>query len=258
MTTTTLVYNPTTFEDMARDALTNLGFGHREEEARYGALDAMPKVMDTRLALDGALDDAVCVSTPRAPFDLHFTSAEVKPGRDDLRDHHTEEQEYVYDEGSAGYDPDATLPIEGDYAYATEEEKATQSLLCAPRESEEEAMEVEEVEAAPSVAAAPAAAVPVVSLRVCLAWQPKMKTWAGAVPAKKTANKNKKDAHLSIKKLRVALPVGVLDNNEEATLAHGTLVKGMAGSKREERVKLIETARQLGRASRAWARAIGR
>jgi hypothetical protein len=54
--------------------------------------------------------------------------------------------------GAAGYDSDATLPIEGEYAYATEEEKAAQRLLLrtpdAPRESEEdegeEAIEKEE------------------------------------------------------------------------------------------------------------------
>jgi hypothetical protein len=169
----------TKIEDMARDALTALGFGHRDyDEACYGALDAMSKTMDTRQALDGTFDDAVGVSTPRAPFDLHFSSAEVRPAHADWRDHHTEEQEWVYDEGAVGYDSDATLPIEGEYAYAMEEEKAAQSLLmCAPatpRESEEEAMDVEEEAAAPSVAAAPAAAAPaVMSVHVCLTWQPK-------------------------------------------------------------------------------------
>ncbi len=75
------------------------------------------------------------------------------------------------------------------------------------------------------------------------------------MPARKPANKKK--ARLSIKKLRVALPVGVLDNNEDVTLAHGALVKGMVGSKHEERVKFLEAARQVGGTSRAWARAIG-
>jgi hypothetical protein len=101
-------------------------------------------------------------------------------------------------------------------------------------------MEVEE--AAPADAATPVSAV-----RIYLSWQSKKKTWAGAVPAEK--------AFLP-KKLRVALPVGVLDNNEEATLAHGALVKGMVGGKREERLELIKTARQLVRASRLWTEAI--
>jgi hypothetical protein len=212
---------------MARDALIALGFGHREDaEARNSALDAIPETMYTRTALDGELNDAVGVSLERVSVD----------------------DEAV---GAAGYDSDATLPIEGEYA--TEEEKALQSLLRAP--AAEETMEVEE--ATPSAAAAQVAA-PVVSVRVCLAWQPKKtrKTWAGAVLAKKAANKKKALLPI-IKKLRMALPVGVLDNNEEATLAHGALVKGMAGSKREMRIKLLEAARQLRRASRAWARAIG-
>ncbi len=81
-----------------------------------------------------------------------------------------------------------------------------------------------------------------------------MKTWAGAVPAKKVRKPAKK-ARLP-KKLRVALPVGFLDNNEESTLAHGTLVKGIAGGKREERNELLKTARQLGGAARLWAKAI--
>jgi hypothetical protein len=67
----------------------------------------------------------------------------------------------------------------------------------------------------------------VVSVRVCLAWQPKKmrKTWAGAVQARKPANKNQNKKARLPKKLRVGLPVGVLDNNEEATLAHGVLKK---------------------------------
>jgi hypothetical protein len=55
----------------------------------------------------------------------------------------------------------------------------------------------------------------------------------------------------------VALPVGMLDNDEEATLAHGVLVKGMAGGKRKERLALLKAARQLGRATRRMGKAIG-
>ncbi len=95
------------------------------------------------------------------------------------------------------YDSDATLPIEGDYAYTTEAERATRHhLLRAP--------------ASPAAAAdAPAAAV---SVRVCLEWQPKMpKTWPGAVPSSASKKTNQKKARRVPKKLRVALPVGVLD-----------------------------------------------
>jgi hypothetical protein len=99
-------------------------------------------------------------------------------------------------------------------------------------------------------------------VRVCLEWQPK-KTWAGAVSARKPkANKKNAKARLP-KKLRVALPVGALDNDEEATLAYGMLVKGMAGGKREERIALLKAARhlkaarQLGRATRRLGKAIG-
>jgi hypothetical protein len=87
------------------------------------------------------------------------------------------------------------------------------------------------------VGAAPAAAAAAQTVRVCLAWQPKTmkKTWTGAVPASKpkTNKQNQKKARLP-KKLRVALPEGVLDNaNEKATLAHGVLAKGLVSCNRE-------------------------
>jgi hypothetical protein len=97
------------------------------------------------------------------------------------------------------------------------------------------------------------------SVRVCLEWQPKMpKTWPGAVPSSASKKAKQKEARRAVpKKLRVALPVGVLDKDEEATLAHGVLVKGMAGGKREERLALLKAARQLGRATRRMGKAIG-
>ena len=103
------------------------------------------------------------------------------------------------------------------------------------------------------------------SVRVCLEWKPKMmpkKTWGGVLPSSSSASKKttkKGKGGRAPKKtllLRVALPVGVLDNGEEATLAHGALVKGMAGAKREERLALLKAARQLGRATRRMGQAI--
>jgi hypothetical protein len=167
-----------------------------------------------------------------------------------------EEEELVWVDG---YDSDATLPSEGDYAFATEAEKKAQSLLLrapgddadAPIESDEEEeamMEVEEEEEAPAAA---------VSVRFCLDWQPK-KTWAGTVPARKTkANKKKSQKALLPKKLRVALPVSVLDKDKEATLAHGVLVKGMAGGKREERNALLKRRASWGSRPGVWARRSG-
>ena len=93
------------------------------------------------------------------------------------------------------------------------------------------------------------------SVRVCLEWKPKMpKTWGGVLPPSSSAIKKKTTKKTLL--MRVALPVGVLDNGEEATLAHGALVKGMAGAKREERLALLKAARQLGRATRRMGQAI--
>ncbi len=93
--------------------------------------------------LDGALNGALDVSTPRAPFDYHFSRDEVaRGGALDWRE--TEEQKervWVDDDEVApsSYDSDGTLPIEGEYAYEAEEDAAAQRLLrapAAPRESE--------------------------------------------------------------------------------------------------------------------------
>jgi DnaJ-domain-containing protein 1 len=227
----------------------------------YGALDSIPRTMDTRgaLDLDDVLDQVADASMPRAPVDLPFTCDDMKPpqayGGAVWSYPNKEEAEQVERVWVDDYDSDATLAIEGDYAFATEaEQKAQRQLLRVPGapiesdEEEEAMMEVEEKKAAPAAA---------VSVRVCFEWQPKMKTWAGAVPACKP-NANKKNAKARLpKKLRVALPVGVLDNDEEATLAHGMLVKGMAGGMREERIALLKAAGQLGRATRRLGKAIG-
>ena len=71
--------------------------------------------------------------------------------------------------------------------------------------------------------------------------------WGGAVPPKRALRAAKK----APKPLRVKLPMG-----EDATLARGALVAGMAGSTAEERRRLIEVARELRKAPGGWADAI--
>jgi hypothetical protein len=143
----------------------------------------IPRALDTRGALlsrglDDALGQVADASTPRVPVDilpfLRVHDDNLRPpkpygGADWVYPNQKEEaeqEERVWvDDEPAYYDSDATLPLEGEYAYATEAERATDHhQLRAP---------------APS-APAPAA----VSVRVCLEWKPKMpKTWAGAVPS---------------------------------------------------------------------------
>jgi hypothetical protein len=189
---------------MARD----LGFSSSNTNC-YGALDSIPRAMDTRdalLDLDDALGQFADASTPRAPVDLPLLKVndEVKPPKahggafwrypNKEEAEHEEERVWADDH----YDSDATLAIEGDYAFATEaEQTARHHLLRAPGDAPIESGE-----------AAPAAAV---SVRACLEWQPKMKTWAGAVPSarKPKANKKKSQKARVPKKLRMALPVGV-------------------------------------------------
>ena len=71
--------------------------------------------------------------------------------------------------------------------------------------------------------------------------------WGGAVPPKRARSAAKK----APKPLRVKLPMG-----EDATLARGALVAGMAGSTAEERRRLIEVARELRKGPGGWADAI--
>jgi hypothetical protein len=71
--------------------------------------------------------------------------------------------------------------------------------------------------------------------------------WGGAAAPKRAQRAAKK----APKPLRVALPMG-----EDATLARGALMYGMAGAKAEERRRLIEVARELRGASKGWADAL--
>jgi hypothetical protein len=143
-------------------------------------------------------------STPRAPVELPFSlrtqDDNLRPpkpygGADWVYPNQKEEakqEERVWVDDEPTYDSDATLPVEGEYAYATEAERATDHhhRLRAPP------------------APAPAAAAAPVSVRVCLEWKPKMpKTWAGVLPSasKKTNQKKKGRAPKTL--LRVALPI---------------------------------------------------
>jgi hypothetical protein len=71
--------------------------------------------------------------------------------------------------------------------------------------------------------------------------------WGGAAPSKRARCAVKK----APKPLRVKLLMG-----EDATLARGALVDGMAGSTAEERRRLIEVAREIRKAPGGWASAI--
>jgi hypothetical protein len=139
---------------MARD----LGFSKTN---CYGALASIPHTMQTRgaLALDDVLGQVADASTPRAPVDLPFFTVDDvrKPPQayggavwSNPNKEEAEQEERVWVDG---YDSDATLAIEGDYAFATEAEKKAQRQLLrapgAPIESDEEedaVMEVEEEE----------------------------------------------------------------------------------------------------------------
>jgi hypothetical protein len=115
-------------------------------------------------------------------------------------------------------------------------------------EEVEEAINVSAGGAEEEAAVAPAAAKRIRLFAYCSA-APQQKNWAGAVPAKKARRAPKK----TIKKMRVALPVG---DGDSATLAHGALVYGIVGGKREERCRLILAGRELRYAPEVWAREI--
>jgi hypothetical protein len=144
---------------------------------------------------------------------------------------------------------------EGDNDEEEAEEEVSRRLLMAQVTPPSPAVTISVEEAAPAAAAASAAVATTEEKRIrlfayCSApAAPKQKNWGGAVPAKKALRAPKK----TIKKMRVAFPVG---DGDTATLAHGALVYGMVGGKREERRRMIEAARELRKAPKVWAREI--
>ncbi len=92
--------------------------------------------------LDDALGQVADASTPRAPVDLPFlrVNDEQRPPKpydgaiwEYPNKEEAEQEERVWVDDNA-YDSDATLAIEGDYAFATEAERtARHHLLRAPR-----------------------------------------------------------------------------------------------------------------------------
>ena len=231
--------------------VTHLSFGDNDGALLARGSSRTPRALSARALLDQELD--AVLGQARAPEELHacyrIQDDNLRPpkpygGADWVYPNQMEEAEQEervgVDNEPSDYDSDATLPVEGEYAYATEAERATDHHYHYQRRAPPPA----------PPAAAPAA---VMSVRVCLEWKPKMKTWGGVLPPSSAIKKKTTKKALL---MRVALPVGVLDNGEEATLAHGALVKGMAGAKREERLALLKAARQLGRATRRMGQAI--
>ena len=234
----------------------------------------------TARLLDGALGDMVAVSTPRSATDGAEEGASWRTVRRMASSSYTQEDLNLWWSVDAGYlliDEEkkkaAPAPVvvvavvgavsaeeekEGDNDNEEEEEAVSRRLLMAQPTPPSPAVTISvEEEAAPAAAASAAAAVATTTeekrirlFAYCSApAAPKQKNWGGAVPAKKALRAPKK----TIKKMRVAFPVG---DGDTATLAHGALVYGMVGGKREERRRMIEAARELRKAPKVWAREI--
>ena len=199
----------------------------------------------TARLLDGALGDMVAVSTPRSA--AHAADGAEEGAWQTVRrmaSSYTQEDLNLWWSVDAGYlliDEEkkkaaAVVGVvsveEGDNDNEEAEEEVSRRLLLAQVTPPSPAVtiRVEEEAVAPAAEAkrirlfaycsAPAPTAP-------SAPAPKQKNWGGAVPAKKALRTPKK----TIKKMRVAFPVG---DGDTATLAHGALVYGMVGGKREE------------------------
>ena len=233
----------------------------------------MMSTTTTARLLDGALGDMVAVSTPRSATDGAEEGASWRTVRR-MASSYTQEDLNLWWSVDAGYlliDEEkkkaAPAPVvvgavsaeeEGDNDNEEEEaeEAVSRRLLMAQVTPPSPAVTISVEEAAPAAASAAAAAVATTEEKrirlfaYCSApAAPKQKNWGGAVPAKKALRAPKK----TIKKMRVAFPVG---DGDTATLAHGALVYGMVGGKREERRRMIEAARELRKAPKVWAREI--
>jgi hypothetical protein len=231
------------------------------------ASSSVDEMMTTALLLDGALSDMVAVSTPRT-----VTAADGEEGVSQTvrrAESHSQDDLNLWWSVDAGYLLDADVKkkavvVMGSVEEDKEEEvvEVSRRLLVAPppapsspavtigvEEEEEKAINVSASGGAEEEEAATPAAAKQIRLFAYCSAAPQQKNWAGAVPAKKERRAPKK----TIKKMRVALPVG---DGDSATLAHGALVYGMVGGKHEERCRLIAAARELRCAPEVWAREI--
>jgi hypothetical protein len=196
------------------------------------------------------------VSAPRAPVDFHFTGKEVvKANTYALVDDAVA--------GDGGYATDATLAVEGEYAYERPEDRVRglrkrgasdrEAIVVSDSEEEEDAAPavvaaaVDAAPAAPAVVAAPA--VDAAADADDDDAEPRPQRWSGAV-----LPKPRRAARRAPKKPRVSLPS--LTDAPNATLAHGALFKGFVGNTAEERHALITAARELRGASERWVQAL--
>ena len=182
--------------------------------------------------LDCALSATAEQSEPRTPFAWGDYERTLREGETQVR---------VWVE-----DGDAQAQEEAEYTCRPE---ATPRAPPSPIRDYAVADPAPAVEAAPVAMEAEAEAAPIAppkpkKVRVYFSGR---RMWGGAVPSKRARSAAKK----APKPLRVKLPMG-----EDATLARGALVAGMAGSTAEERRRLIEVARELRKGPGGWADAI--
>jgi hypothetical protein len=220
---------------------------------RTTSSSSVDEMMTTARMLDGALGDMVAVSTPRTAADGEegvwqtVRRVESHP-QDDLNLWWSVDAGYLLLDEDVKEKKAAVVSVEED---EKEVEVSRRLLVAPPPSSPAVTIGVEEEEQEQEEAVAPAAAKRIRLFAYCSAppAAPQQKNWGGAVPAKKARRAPKK----TIKKMRVALPVG---DGDTATLAHGALVYGVVGGKREERRRLIAAARELRNAPEVWAREI--
>jgi hypothetical protein len=179
--------------------------------------------------LEGALSASAEQSEPRTPFDWSDKARTMLMQEEPARWWWAED---------ADSEQEATVPVgerEKKRALSPPPEAAEEDYYCrreaTPRPPPSPIGDYAVDPApAPEEEAAPA---PVKKVRVCFSGQ---RMWGGAAAPKRARRAAKK----APKPLRVALPMG-----EDAMLARGALVYGMAGGKAEERRRLIEVAREL-------------
>ena len=191
--------------------------------------------------LEGALSATAEQSEPRTPFDWG----------DQARTMQEEEQVRFWAEDAdleqKEVDAEPSFSFCGEKrALSSEAEAAEEDFYYCSREATQRPQPSPiggyAVVADPAPSAAPAA--PVKNVRAYFSGQ---RMWGGAAAPKRARRTAKK----APKPLRVALPMG-----EDATLARGALVYGMAGAKVEERRRLIEVPRELLGGAKGWADAI--